>query len=134
MLDLTEMPNWFLEDAIADTLPGLTNYVRDVNLPAGVASLYNPGTIIRELGFTDASARVMGMATTHRFSILSNHMADFGEMSGDEKALGWGLNVAQAGSRFQVLDVYEKGGKTQILLLHLPEGCLLYTSDAADEL
>lgn len=122
MLDLTEMPNWFLEDAITDTLPGLTNYVRDVNLPAEVASLYKPGTIIRELGFTDASARVMGMVTTHRFSILSNHMADFGEMSGDEKALGWGLNVAQAGSRFQVLDVYEKGGKTQILLLHLPEG------------
>ena len=120
-LDVSKLPTWFLEQAVNDILPGLTNYVRDVNLPASVARLYEPGAIVREPGFTDATSRVGGMSTTHRFSILSNHMADLGEITGDEQARAWGLNVAQAGSRFLVLDVYESGGKTKILMLHLPE-------------
>ena len=67
------------EDVINEILPGLTMYVRDVNLSPVCADKYEPQTIIMERGFTDASSRVMGMVTTHRYAILSNHMADFGQ-------------------------------------------------------
>lgn len=106
------------EDLANKTFPGLTMFVRDVNLPNTIASKYKEGTIIREKGFTDASFKVMGMVTTHRYSILSNHMADFTEF---EQGTKWGLCVAIAGAYFKVLDVYKYDNKTQILLLHLPD-------------
>lgn len=108
-----------MEDAINEMLPGLTMYVRDVNLPPVCAEKYKPDMIIMERGFTDASCRVMGMVTTHRFAILSNHMADFSQY---EHGTNWGLFVANANSHFKVLDVYEYQGRTQITLLHLLDG------------
>lgn len=106
------------EDVINEILPGLTMYVRDVNLSPVCADKYEPQTIIMERGFTDASSRIMGMVTTHRYAILSNHMADFGQY---EHETNWGLFVAKHNAHFKVLDVYEYLGKTQILLLHLPD-------------
>ena len=105
-----------LENALNDMLPGLTNFVRDVNLDPDIAKLYKPGMILREKSFVDASRRVGGMTTTHRFAIFSNHMAD---LSSFEHGTNWGLCVANRESRFKVLDVYEYRGKTQITLLHL---------------
>ncbi len=93
-------------------------FVRDVNLSSECASKYTTGMIIKERGFTDASRRVMGMVTSHRYSILSNHMAD---LSAFEHGTNWGLCVGQSGSHFKVLDIYDFRGKTQILLLHLPD-------------
>lgn len=106
------------EKTINEILPGLTMYVRDVNLPPELAAKYKLQTIIMERGFTDASSRVMGMITSHRYAILSNHMADFGEYELDTN---WGLHVARYNAHFKVLDVHEYQGKTQILLLHLPD-------------
>ena len=106
------------EKTINEILPSLSMYVRDVNLTPELAEKYEPQTIIMERGFTDASCRVMGMVTTHRFSILSNHMADFGKY---EHGTNWGLFVARNNAHFKVLDVYEYQGRTQILLLHLPD-------------
>ena len=107
-----------LEQMLNETLPGLTMYVRDVNLPPACAEQYKPGRIILERGFTDASCRVMGMVTTHRYAILSNHMANLGAF---EHGTNWGLFVANRNAHFKVLDVYEYRGRTQILLLHLPD-------------
>ena len=107
-----------LEKTINEILPGLTMYVRDVNLAPELAANYEPQTIIMERGYTDASCRVMGMITTHRFAILSNHMADFSEYEHDTN---WGLFIARHNAHFKVLDIYEYQGKTQILLLHLPD-------------
>ena len=75
------------EKAINEILPGLSMYVRDVNLSEQCAKKYHKDLIIKERGFTDASARVMGMKTSHRFSILSNHMAD---LSSFENGTNWG--------------------------------------------
>lgn len=75
------------EQTINEILPGLTMYVRDVNLPKRLAEKYVPDTIILERGFTDASSRVMGMKTTHRFAIFSNHM---GDLSAYEHGTNWG--------------------------------------------
>lgn len=107
-----------LEDLINEILPGLAMYVRDVNLNDKCLAAYQPGIILMERGFTDASSRVMGMRTSHRITILSNHMADFADF---EHGTNWGLFVANQGAHFKVLDVYEYQGKTQILLLHLPD-------------
>lgn len=98
------------EQTINEILPNTGVHVRDVNLPKELAEKYIPYTIIKEIGFTDASKRVMGMKTSHRFVILSNHMEE----------LSNGIMVAQSNSHFVVLDNYEYHGKTLITLLHLP--------------
>uniref|UniRef100_UPI0038636AEC hypothetical protein n=1 Tax=Methanobrevibacter sp. TaxID=66852 RepID=UPI0038636AEC len=77
------------------------------------------GQIITEKAFVDASNRIGGMVTTHRYLILSGFM---GDLSVFEKDTNWGLHTANHGSRFKVLDVFSVEGKTQILLLHLPDG------------
>ena len=41
------------EATLNEILPGLTMYVRDVNLPEKLAEKYVPDTIILERGFTD---------------------------------------------------------------------------------
>lgn len=105
-----------LEGALNDMLPGLTTYVRDVDLDPRVAELYAPGLVIRDKAPVDASCRVGGMIATHRFAILSNHMHDLTEYEHDTN---WGLHVALPESRFKVVDVYEYEGKAQITLLHL---------------
>lgn len=58
------------------------------------------------------------MKTTHRFAIISNHMTDFSQF---EHGTNWELCVANRNTFFKVLDIYEYDGKTQILLLHLPD-------------
>lgn len=107
-----------IENLVNQTYPGLTMYVRDANLPCIVSASYKKGMIIKERGFCDASNRVMGMVTTHRYCILSNHMANLTEF---EHGTNWGLHVAKNGSRFKVLSNFEYQGKTLILLLHLPD-------------
>ena len=107
-----------IQDTINDILPGLNMYVRDVDLPPALAKKYEPGMIIAERAYTDASSRVMGMVTSHRYAILSNHMTDLGPY---EEGTNWGLFVARRNAHFKVLDVYEYRGRTQILLLHLPD-------------
>ena len=113
----TEVTAEAAQEIINEIFPGLSMFVRDVNLSADAAAKYVPGMIIKELGFTDASCRVMGMVTSHRFAILSNRMKD---ISAFEHGTNWGLCVANAGAYYKVLDVYTFKGKTQILLLHLP--------------
>lgn len=108
----------YVKSVVNKTYPGLTMYVRDTNLPVHISDKYKKGMIIREKGYCDASSRVMGMITTHRYGILSNHMADF---SGYEHGSNWGLYVAKRDSRFKVLGNYEYKGKRLILLLHLPD-------------
>ena len=106
-----------IEQAINKTYPSIAHYARDVNL-GRFEDKYTKGIILREKAFVDASMKVGGMVTTHRFSILSNHMADFREY---EHGTNWGLCVANKDSHFKVLDIFKHNGKTQIILLHLPD-------------
>lgn len=116
-VDARAVPTWYLEGAVNDALPGLQNFVRDLWLAPSQAARYEVGAILRSPRPVEATARVGGMRTTHRIAILSSHMADLsGLTEGD-----WGLHAAASGSRFQVVDVFEHEGKTQIALLHLPD-------------
>lgn len=107
-----------LQEAVNRTYPGLAMLARDVNLTYEQASKYEVGMIIREKAHVDASRRVMGMVTSHRYAILSNHME---EPTGKELELGpnWGLRVAPPDSYFKVLGKHTCQGKTVIFLLHL---------------
>ena len=107
------------ENLLNRTLPGLQMFVRDVNLPAETAEQYAEGMILRNPCFTDASHRNGGMVTSHRFAILSNHMAELSQITGIEDKRG--LVAAQPSSYFQVLKIYtSRSGETMLLLLHLP--------------
>lgn len=121
------IPDPDLEAAINRTYPGLQLFARDVNLSRELAKTYRPGLVLRERGFTDATPRLGGMVTTHRFVILSNHMADADAPLGSEpEALdaerpNWMLHIAQRDSHFRVLGQHEFEGRTLIFLLHLPD-------------
>ena len=100
-------------------LQGGSMYVRDVDLDDALAQKYEAGQIITEKAFVDATPKIGGMLTSHRYLIISQYMADLSQF---ERQTGWGLHTARNGSRFKVLDVYTFEGKTQIVLAHLPEG------------
>lgn len=107
-----------LEQLMNEMLPGLQLFARDINLTPEEVACYRVGEVVRNPAFTDATCRVGGMVTTHRYGILSNHMMD---LSYAEHGTNWGLCIANRDSHFKVLDIYEHEGKTQILLLHLPD-------------
>ncbi len=107
-----------LEEVANTVYPGIGIYYRDINLPAQFAEKYTTDLIIREKGMTDASNRLGGMVTTHRYIILSNHM---GNLSAFEHGTNWGLRVAAKDSHFKVLGQHTYKEKTGIFLLHLPD-------------
>ena len=118
-MNLSTNDREFYKSLMQSVFPGLQMFARDVNLPEALASRYTPGMLLREKAFTDASDRFMGMVTTHRYVILSNHMVNF---SAFEHGTNWGLHAAQCGAHFKVLAVRACRGKTGIFLLHLPDG------------
>ena len=109
-----------LQDALNLIYPGIAVLVRDVDLTYEQAAKYEVGMIIREKAHVDVSRRVMGMTTSHRFAILSNHLMD---PTPKELEFGanWGMRVAKPDSRFKVLGKHTYQGKTCIFLLHLPD-------------
>ena len=112
-----------LEDAINATYPGLILFVRDVDLASELAAKYTDGLVVHERGFTDATPRLGGMVTSHRYVIMSNHMADLDALLGgdrDANAPNWRLHVAGRDSYFKVLGQRRVAGKMLIFILHLP--------------
>jgi len=101
------------------TYEGSGLFVHDINLPEEFAVKYEIGDIIKERGFVDMTNRIGQMTTSHRYAIISNHVADLSQFENSTK---WNLHTAAAGSKFKVLDNYTYNGKTQILLLHLVDG------------
>jgi len=112
------------ENACNRIFPGAYTLVRDVNLPEATAAKYKIGMIIREPAFCDATYKVGGMVTTHRYAICTNHHLDTTALV--EKGEMWGLCICQKDSRYKVLDIYTFENKTQILLLHLDEDWQLF--------
>jgi len=107
-----------IQQAINDIFPGLSIFARDSNLSSKTENFYKKNTIIREKAFVDASYRVQGMVTTHRYMILSNHMKD---LSSYEHGTNWGLCIANRDSHFKVLGCHCFNQRTAIILLHLPD-------------
>lgn len=91
-------------------------FVRDINLPKEFEEKYEIGALIREKAFVDMTPKIGQMTTSHRYAIISNHVANLSQMIKDTK---WSLHTANLDSKFKVLDIFTYNGKTQILLLHL---------------
>ena len=91
-------------------------FVHDINLPYDCAEKYEKGTLIKEKGFVDMTDKIGQMTTSHRYAIISNHVADLSQF---EQGTNWNIHTASSNSKFKVLDVYTFNEKTQILLLHL---------------
>jgi hypothetical protein len=105
--------------SIADAkYPGITLFARDADLPPALAERYRPGMLLREKNAVDASIRFVGMVTTHRYVILSNHMTD---MRAAGQGTDLGLFTSRKNARFKVLGQAVHEGKTGIFLLHLPD-------------
>jgi hypothetical protein len=75
-------------------------FVHDINLPDKWAEKYEIGTLIKERGFVDMTNKIGQMTTSHRYAIISNHVANFSQF---EDGTNWNLHTAAPNSKFKVL-------------------------------
>ncbi len=119
--DNNKSPFAFLESILNWTLPGLQFLYRDTDYPVDTAALYNKLTLFRAGFFIDCSAKAGKLTKKTRFIIASAHSAPLWEMMPwDEDMNEWRMHTLHYNSYFKVMDVYQVGDKTQVLLLHIP--------------
>jgi hypothetical protein len=124
------MDNQKIEEIFNRTFPGLALLYRDTDLSNDLISKYKVGQIIHERGFTDTSLLGGGLKTNLRYLIASAQGRDLSMF--DPNSAKWGLILISPGGYFKVLDIYKRNGKTQILLLNIPEtGIELFSSTTA---
>lgn len=118
-----------IEEIINWTLPGITMYYRDSNLPQDIIDKYEIGKIIRSSTFVDLSSFAGKPTTNCRFIFASSKAAPMFQVNPATKK--WGLHVINCNSYFKILDVYKKEGVTQIFLIHIPyKGIDLFSNTA----
>ena len=120
-----DVPTWFVRQALDDATRDVYGYARDAWLPPSVAARFEAGLVLRSPAIVEMTSRFAGMRTSWRFTVLSNHAVNVGELFDDDAAHARGQFGADTGSRFLVLNVFRTEGtpnpKTQALLLHLPD-------------
>ena len=109
-----------LEKTINWILPGCQLFYRDTDADIDVYKSYPIGSIIRAGFFVDVTAKTAKPTKKVRYIIASAHCAKLYEVAQDEDMKRWRLCTLHFNSYFKVIDVYEKGGVTQIFLLHIP--------------
>lgn len=107
-----------IDEIINWTLPGLTMYYRDSNLTESEIEKYSVGQIFRSQTFVDVSGLAGKLTKNCRFIFASSKAAPLYQMNPNTEK--WKLHAINANSYFKVLDIYKKGDKTQVFLLHLP--------------
>ena len=107
-----------IQEMIKDTYSNLKFYVRDVDIEDKIIYKYKIGDIIYEKAFVDCTKKISGLSKKVRYFILSNKAKD---LSKYETKTKWGLCVIDKNSAFKILDIYRRGEKTLIILLHVPE-------------
>lgn len=112
------------------TLPGLLFFYRDTDAPVIISTTYHVGDTIRAGFFLDATTKLLKPIHKTRFLIASAHAAQLHAIDefteNNPKAKQWNLCVFHPNSIFKVLDVYERNGVTQVLLLHIPFTAALF--------
>lgn len=111
-----------IDEIINWTLPGLTMYYRDSNLTENEIEKYSVGQIFRSQTFVDVSGIAGKLTKNCRFIFASSKAAPLYQMNPNTEK--WKLHTINANSYFKVLDIYKKGDKTQVFLLHLPANCI----------
>ena len=112
------------------TLPGLQFFYRDTNAPVIVDATYHVGDILRAGFFVDVTTKLQKPAHKTRFLIASAHAAMFCEIEElcmkNPDVKKWNLCTFHFNSYFKVMDVYEKGGVSQVFLLHIPAAAAFF--------
>lgn len=114
----SDYSNEKIEEIINWTLPGLTMYYRDSQLSSDITKKYQIGQIFRSQIFVDISSFAGKLTKNCRFIFATNKAAPLYQIN--PKTERWKLHTINANSYFKVLDIYQKGDKTQFLLLHIP--------------
>lgn len=107
-----------IEEIVNWTLSGLTMYYRDSQLSESELQKYSVGQIFRSQTFVDVSNFAGKPTKNSRFIFATNKAAPLYQINPDTEK--WKLHTINANSYFKVLDVYKKGDKTQLFLLHIP--------------
>lgn len=117
--------NKFLEDCINWVMPGLQFFYRDTDAIDNAAKIYKVGETIRAGFFIDVTTKLLKPIHKTRYLIASAHVAPLymiEDLVEKNPALAeWNLCTLHYNSYFKVVDVYEKEGVTQVMLLHIPE-------------
>ena len=105
-------------------LRGLQFYYRDTSATLFVSATYHVGDILRAGRMVEVT-QILSKPVQHtRFVIASAHVVRLFETEGFQQSVPqakeWELCALHPDSYFKVLDVYEKGAVTQVLLLHIP--------------
>lgn len=120
----------FFEKLVNWTLPGLQFFYRDTDADIDAAKRYHVGDTIRAGILVDVTTKLQRPIHKTRYIIASAHAAMFCEIedmvANNPDIRKWGLCTLHFNSYFKVLDVYQKGGVTQVLLLHIPEAAARY--------
>ncbi|GAA5042803.1 hypothetical protein GCM10011506_45680 [Marivirga lumbricoides] len=112
------MTNEEIQSIMNSTFSGLAIFCRDLALDENLISKYEKDQIIMERGFTDVSHRIGGMAKNCRYLVASSNGKDVSMLSPNPE---FGHIMLQSNSFFKILDIQKENGKTQILLLNIPE-------------
>lgn len=112
------MTNEEIQSIMNATFAGLAMFCRDLDLDENLISKYKPNQILMERGFTDSSHRIGGLVKNCRYLIASSKGKDLSIFSPNPEL---GHILIQSGAFFKVLDIQKENGKTQILLLNIPQ-------------
>lgn len=124
------MTNEEIQSIMNSTFGGLAIFCRDLDLDENLISKYQPNQILMERGFTDVSHKIGGMAKNCRYLVASSKGKDLSMFSQNPE---FGHIMIQSGAFFKVLDIQKENGKTQILLLNIPqEGIPIFSTSKVD--
>lgn len=112
------MTNEELQSMMNSTFGGLAFFCRDLDLDENLIAKYQLNQILMERGFTDVSHKIGGLGKNCRYLIASSKGKDLSMFSQNPEL---GHIVIQSGAFFKVLDIQQEDGKTQILLLNIPQ-------------
>jgi hypothetical protein len=119
-------------------LTGMHVYYRDSEAEIDAKHTYTVGNVIRAGFFVDVSTRLQKPQTKLRYLIYSAHAAPWeavNELVVDNPNIAhWGFCTLHCNSYYIVLDVYAKGGVTQVSLLHIPPAVAKNIGESAQEI
>lgn len=107
-----------IQVVMKNTFRELAFFCRDINLGESLINKYKLGQILIEKGLIDMSCKIGGMDKNCRYLIASSNWKDLSKFSPNSEL---GHFVVPSGAFFKVLDIQKLNGKTQFLLLNIPQ-------------
>lgn len=128
-----------LEKVVNWILPGLQFFYRDTDAEIDIAQQYPVGKVLRSGFFVDMSTKLLKPAKKTRFIVAAAHAAVVCDFQDEESkksarlyspnAEEWSHAILHKNTWLKVMDVYQKGDVTQILLLQIPETAAKFFGD-----